>query len=203
VDLKTLQYYDDHADEVFAQYTSTRSGVEKYFPLAFPPGSEILDVGAGSGRDLDILIRQGYAASGAEPSAQLRELALTNLPRLAGRLYAGALPDLFAQIARKFDGILCAAVFQHIPAEEQSAAALDMRNLLKPGGRLLLSFPKDRPGIDASARDSRGRLFTPLIADEVALIFEGHGFDLLSRWQDSDNLARPGVTWTTLLFSLR
>ena len=51
MDLRTVQYYEDHADDVFAQYSSDRSGIEKYFALAFPPGAEILDIGS-SGRCL-------------------------------------------------------------------------------------------------------------------------------------------------------
>jgi 2-polyprenyl-3-methyl-5-hydroxy-6-metoxy-1,4-benzoquinol methylase len=202
-DSQTVQYYDDHAGEVFAQYSSARSGVEKYFRLAFPPGSEVLDIGAGSGRDLDILIREEYEGYGAEPSPQLRALATANLPALAGRIYAGALPGLAAQIGRKFDGILCAAVFQHIPQEQQFDAAFDIRNLLKPNGRLLLSFPKDRPGIDPSGRDDRGRLFTTLISDAVGLLFERLGFQRIGKWEDDDSMGRPNVKWTTLLFILR
>ena len=130
MDLRTVQYYEDHADDVFAQYSSDRSGIEKYFALAFPPGAEILDIGAGSGRDMDALIREEYEAYGVEPSRRLRELASDNFPRLSGRIYSGALPDLAAEIDRKFDGVLCSAVFQHIPRELQFDAAFDIRNLL-------------------------------------------------------------------------
>jgi SAM-dependent methyltransferase len=203
MDPRTVQYYDDHADDVFAQYSSGRSGVEKYFRLAFPAGSEILDIGAGSGRDLDILIREEYEAYGAEPSIRLRDLAIANIPRLAGRICAGALPDLAAQVNRKFDGILCSAVFQHITLQQQFDAAFDIRNLLKPNGRLLLSIPKDRPGIDASGRDERGRLFITLIPEELELLFERLGFQRIGKWEDTDNLGRPGFSWTTLLFDLR
>ena len=107
MDPRTVQYYEDHADDVFAQYSSDRSGIEKYFALAFPPGTEILDIGAGSGRDMDTLIREEYEAYGVEPSRRLRELASENFPRLSGRIYGGALPDLAAEIDRKFDGVLC------------------------------------------------------------------------------------------------
>jgi SAM-dependent methyltransferase len=86
----------------------------KYFKVAFPSGSEILDVGAGSGRDLGILIREQYEAYGAEPSPNLRALAL-GTPGLEGRICEGALPNMSIQIGRKFDGVLCSAVFQHIP----------------------------------------------------------------------------------------
>ncbi len=51
------------------------------FPrLAFPPGSLILDIGAGSGRDMDILIREECEAYGAEPSARLREVTESRRP---------------------------------------------------------------------------------------------------------------------------
>jgi 2-polyprenyl-3-methyl-5-hydroxy-6-metoxy-1,4-benzoquinol methylase len=175
MDPKTIQCYEDHGDELFATYSRTNSGPAKYFKVAFPPGSEILDIGAGSGRDMGILIREKYEAYGAEPSNRLRELALQT-PELEGRIWDGALPDLAGRIGRKFDGILCSAVFQHIPREQQFDAAFDIRNLLKANGRLLLSIPKNRPGIDASGRDEGGRLFTQLVPEELELLFERLGF---------------------------
>ena len=202
MDSRTIQYYDDHADELFALYTESESGPAKYFKVAFPPGSEILDIGAGSGRDLGILIHEQYEAYGAEPSPRLRSLAL-QVQGLEGRIYEGALPDLSGRIGRKFDGILCSAVFQHIPREQQFDAAFDIRNLLKSNGRLLLSFPKDRPGIDASGRDVHGRLYTPLVTEELELLFERLGFQGIGVWTDADSLGRPGISWTTLLFVLR
>jgi len=201
MDLRTVQYYDDHADDVFVQYSSGGGGIEKYFALAFPPGAEILDIGAGSGRDMDALIREEYEAYGVEPSRRLRELASENFPRLSGRIFSGALPGLAADIDRKFDGVLCSAVFQHVPRELQFDAAFDIRNLLKPNGRLLLSIPKDRPGIDSSGRDERGRLFTPLVPEALELLFERLGFQRIGKWETPDR--RPGYSWTTLLFELR
>jgi SAM-dependent methyltransferase len=202
MDPKTIQYYDDHADEVFKLYTRSDIGPSKYFKVAFPPGSEILDIGAGSGRDLGFLIREHYEAFGVEPSHRLRELAL-QLPILENRLWQGALPDLTSQIGRKFDGILCSAVFQHIARERQFDAAFDIRNLLKANGRLLLSIPKDRPGINASGRDEHGRLFTPIVPEELELLFERLGFQRIGAWTDVDGLGRPGISWITLLFILR
>jgi hypothetical protein len=73
MDPLTLNYYEENAGSIFAQHSSGRSGVEKYFRLAFPPGSEILDIGAGSGRDMDILLRDGYEPYGAEPSLNMLE----------------------------------------------------------------------------------------------------------------------------------
>ena len=59
-------------------------------------------------------------------------------------------------------------------------------------GRLLLSIPKDRPGIDSSGRDERGRLFTPLVPEALQLLFERLGFQRIGKWENSDSLGRPG-----------
>jgi SAM-dependent methyltransferase len=203
MDARTLRYYEENAEALLTEYSGGRSGVEKYFALAFPRGGEILDIGSGSGRDVDILVREEYEAFGTEPSAKLRELAVIRFPRIAGRISAGVLPGLSKELDRKFDGILCAAVFQHIPQEEQFDAAVDVRNLLKENGRLLLSVPSERPGIDPTGRDDRGRLFTRLVPEALQLLFERLGFQQIGRWEDADRLGRPGVRWTTLLFVLR
>ncbi len=202
MDAMTIKYYNDNADSVFAMYSSLKSGAEKYWRLAFSPGSEILDIGSGSGRDVDWMIREQYDAYGVEPSSNLRSLALLKMPQLQGRIYSGALPGLAAQIGRKFDGILCSAVFQHIPQEQQFAAAFDIRNLLKPNGGLLLSFPKSRPGLNDACRDENGRLFTKLVPDAVLFLFESLGFQCIGDWDDSDGLGRSRITWKTLLLSL-
>jgi SAM-dependent methyltransferase len=202
MDSRTIQYYDDNAEAVFARYHEAKIGIARYFRLAFPAGSAVLDIGAGAGRDMDILIREECEAYGAEPSTRLREVTEARLPHLAGRIYSGALPGLSQQIDRKFDGVLCSGVFMHIPEEEQFDAAFDIRNLLKPNGRLLLSVTRDRQGLDASRRDEYGRLHTRLIPASLELLFERLGFQRIGKWEDEDSLGRPEITWTTLLFTL-
>jgi SAM-dependent methyltransferase len=200
MDLRTVQYYDDNAEAVFARYQEAKAGIARHFRRAFPPGSVVLDIGSGSGRDMDILIREGWDAYGAEPSERLREVTEARLPHLTGRIYPSALPGLSRKIERKFDGILCSEVFMHLPEEQLSDAALDIRNLLNPDGRLLLSITSDRGGLDESRRDASGRLHTKLAPESLEQLFERLGFHRIGKWEDEDNLGRPEITWTTLLF---
>jgi 2-polyprenyl-3-methyl-5-hydroxy-6-metoxy-1,4-benzoquinol methylase len=156
MDAITIKYYDDNANSAFAMYSSLKDGVEKYSRLAFPPGSEIQDVGSGSGRDVNLLINEEYEAYGAEPSCKLRSLALSKMPQLQGRMYSGALPNLAEQIGRTFDGILCSAVFQHVPEEQQFDAAFDKRR--QPPHKLLAEKEKrHNPDVLGSTSSSHSR----------------------------------------------
>jgi SAM-dependent methyltransferase len=70
------------------------SPVARFFGTAFASGCRVLDVGAGSGRDLAALLSLGYDAYGAEPM----EAMATALPAalLAGS--DGSLPSPTSQI---------------------------------------------------------------------------------------------------------
>ena len=203
MDLQTIAFYENQAQTIAARYEAVKSPVECYFAMAFPPGSRVLDVGCGSGRDAARLLDHGYEAFGIEPSSSLRAAALAAHPGLAGRIGHGALPDICQDFGGEFDGVLCSAVLMHVPDAELLDAALALRKLLKPHGRLLLSLPASRGEALVSDRDNSGRLFSPYTAEAITLIFERLGFQPIGRWQSDDHLGREGTSWYTLLLELR
>lgn len=202
MDLRTFNFYDNRAYDIAARYESVASPVEQYFSMAFPARTRVLDIGCGSGRDLARLVARDYDAFGIEPSVSLRGAAVSHHPELSDRIAPGSLPDQLNAFAGSFDGVLCSAVLMHVPNTELLDAALGIRAALKPFGRLLLSLPASRPDTQGK-RDSNGRLFEPYTAEEISLLFERIGFQLLHRWDTDDSLGRGGVRWSTLLFTLR
>ena len=203
MDSRTLQYYAKHAPEVAARYTRAAGGIDRYFPAAFTRRMRVLDVGAGSGRDLALLLDMEVDAFGVEPCEELRIEALRRYPRLDRRLRHGVLPKLGQPFGGNFDGVLCSAVLMHLPRNQVPDAALALRSVLKEGGVLLLSVPLTRPGIGPDDRDDNGRLYTPLSEQWLLLLFEHLGFELADRWHTDDASARKGVTWCTLLLRRR
>lgn len=203
MDPKTLAYYTDHAPEIARRYESVVSPVEQYFAQAFAPGARVLDVGCGSGRDAARLLASGYNAFGMEPVEALRHAAIAAHPELAGRICEGSLPLTGDAFGGGFDGILCSAVLMHVPDSDLLDAALAIRRLLKPRGRLLLSIPASRGDLLSGDRDPNGRLFSPYSADEISLLLERLGFTPISRWESDDALGRSGTNWTTLLLERR
>lgn len=203
MDPRTLAFYTEHAAEIAQRYESVVSPVERYFSLAFTPGARVLDVGCGSGRDAARLLASGYDVYGIEPVEALRHVAGAAHPELAGRIGEGCLPRTGDAFGGGFDGILCSAVLMHVPDTDLLDAALAIRRLLKPGGRLLLSIPASRGDLLHGDRDANGRLFSPYSADEISLLLERLGFVLISRWESDDVLGRAGTSWSTLLLERR
>ena len=148
IDDLTQKYYVYHAKEVAERYNKIESEVSQYITKTFRKGMRILDVGAGSGRDMHYILSAGFEVYGVEPCDELRTLALTQYPELDGRLETGALPDIGRPYGGEYDAILCSAVFMHLRKEEIFASAYAIRDNLKNNGRLLLSIPRSRPGLN-------------------------------------------------------
>ena len=199
MDKKTADYYNENADDIFSRYESVSGGISDYFQESFPKPAKILDIGCGSGRDLITLLNMGHDAYGIEPSDNLRSLAIENHPELRGRITSGSLPDPGTPYDGNFEGIVCSAVLMHLPKEQIFDTAYSINRLLKHKGRVLISIPLQRHGLDESRRDEKGRLFSDLSADHLELIFARIGFTPIQRWENIDSLGREGFSWVTIL----
>ena len=203
MDQRTVNFYINQAQVVAGRYESVESPVEQHYSMSFPSGARVLDIGCGSGRDLARLVSLGYDAFGIEPAQGLREAASAHHPELRARIRDGSLPERLDAFGGSFDGVLCSAVLMHVPDTELLDAALGIRALLKTHGKLLLSLPVSRPDTQSDKRDSNGRLFEPYTPEEISLLFERIGFQLIHRWESEDSLGRGGMCWCTLLLGLR
>jgi SAM-dependent methyltransferase len=201
VDEQTREFYNAHAHDLARRYESVDGGVGRLFPLLFRAGDEVLDLGAGTGRDCARLLAMGIHAWGIEPSQELRGLALRLHPELDGRILPGMLPDeLGAVRGRRFDAAIMSAVIMHIPDPRLFDTAVAVRALLKPGGHLVVSASTARTDVDPqTSRDAGGRLFVIRAAAEIHSLFARAGFTLIRDETDADALGRPGIEWVTLV----
>ncbi len=79
MDASTIQYYDANGAEIAKRYETVSSPVSRYFQQSFLPGSKVLEIGVGSGRDMACLHASGFDVIGVEPSQTLRESVMTGL----------------------------------------------------------------------------------------------------------------------------
>lgn len=205
MDEQTRRYYESNADEVARQQLSVPSPLSRYFGISFPRGARVLDLGAGAGRELAELVREGYDARGVEPAESLRNVAVVHSPEIRARLFAGALPRELppaSELGGPFDGIVCSAVLQHLPRADLFEAVFQIRSLLKERGRVLVSVPEAHGDVTED-RDAYGRLFNGVTPDELELLFERTGFASIGRWAAYDALGRTHVRWVTILLESR
>ena len=109
------------------------------------PGARVLDVGCGPGESLGLLRGLGLAACGLDKSKVLLQEARKRGPVFLGA--ADKLPFADGELA----GVMSECVLSLMP--DKSAVLKEMRRVLKPGGRLLLSdlFLKKESGVSAEA----------------------------------------------------
>jgi len=102
--------------------------------LALPLGARILDAGCGSGRNMLELARHG-TVTGVELSATSAQLARA---REVGEVVEGSVLEMpFAD--GSFELAMCLDVIEHL--DDDVAALRELRRVLVPGGRLLITVP--------------------------------------------------------------
>jgi SAM-dependent methyltransferase len=99
--------------------------------------AKILEVGAGTGGNLEMLADFGTVAA-VEMDDHARSIALE---KTRGRfdIRAGSFPDAVPSFATNFDLICLFDVLEHIDSDVETLGAI--RNLLAPRGRVLLTVP--------------------------------------------------------------
>jgi SAM-dependent methyltransferase len=96
-------------------------------------GLRVLDVGCANGYLGEALAERGYEVTGIEKPG----LASDTFPRSVELIEADI--DYGVPTLGLFDYVLCADVLEHL--HDPPAVLRDLRGMLKPGGRLLVSLP--------------------------------------------------------------
>lgn len=132
------------------------------------PKARILEVGAGTGSNLELLMRYGRVDA-IEPDDQARALASA---RSGIAVKGGLLPDGVELEDGAYDLIVLLDVLEHIPDDLGTLTAL--RGKLSPGGRLLVTVPAS-PWM-WSSHDAAHHHHRRYTAGTLSKVFEAAGY---------------------------
>lgn len=195
-----LEGYASAAKELVGRYEAV-SPAELYFRMAHllpRPGSSVIDIGAGTGRDAGWLAARGCSVLAVEPVAAFREAGR----RLHGEAQVEWFDDSLPSLARvrkrgqAYQFLLLSGVWQHLDDRQRQAAMPVLRTLTAFGGSLLMSV---RHGPGAPTRPC-----FPASAEAAIELARANDLELAFRYSAASVQAvnrRAGVTWTWLAFS--
>jgi len=193
----TIEFYSNNALKFKSQYLSQDAeNVHGSWRQYLPTSGQILDVGAGVGRDAKWLVNLGFDVVAVEPASQFMEIGKELTQGQSVHWMADILPELSSvyQLQTRFDLILLSAVWMHIPSRQRERAFRKLSNLLKPGGKLVISL---RHG---SSPDER--CMYPVDVDEVTRFAQQFGLSVKKIIQDNDKLKRQDVFWETVVLEM-
>jgi protein-L-isoaspartate O-methyltransferase len=156
---------------------------------------DVLDIGAGTGRDAAALAALGHRVLAAEPTDALRERAKALHPCPQIEWLDDSLPDLARVRARaqRFDLIMLTAVWMHLDCMQRQQAMPQLARLAAAGG--IVSMTLRHGPVPA------GRRMFDVTADETTALALEHSLRLTLRLDNQPSqFNRSDVTWTRLVF---
>jgi SAM-dependent methyltransferase len=109
-------------------------------------GAKLIDVGCGRGQTTKELAAFGEV-TGVDISSVAVEACQKRYPNISFSTANILDPEWITEHTREFDVVVSTEVIEHIPKEQQQLYVHHLRELLRPGGLLILTTP-NRPVID-------------------------------------------------------
>ena len=189
----SLEFYDEHAVALADSYESV--AFENAYPFladVFTAASsplEVLDIGAGTGRDAAWISSKGHDVLAVEPSSSMLTIAKNLHPSERITWLKSELPrlDHLDASTRNFDVILLNAVWMHIVPQDRANSLQRIKQLLNPGGSIFVSL---RLG-----PVNEGRGMFEISSSQFALDAKEAGFEVVPRGNYEDLLGRAEVSW--------
>ncbi|MEM8534971.1 MAG: class I SAM-dependent methyltransferase [Chloroflexota bacterium] len=194
MDKQTLQCYERSAvfrSEHYRLILPTE--ILQHALTLFHHGRQTADIGCGSGRDVHWLNMKGFPTIGYDASPAMLSEAHQAFPGIDVR--TAILPDIREISDNTYENILCTATIMHLVRDDIPTAIHHLNRILRNDGRMLLSY---RSSSQEHERESDGRLFTALPAEECATMLNDAGFYIDTMTEQADSY-RERIRWFVFL----
>jgi 2-polyprenyl-3-methyl-5-hydroxy-6-metoxy-1,4-benzoquinol methylase len=188
--------YGETADERVKQYESLAfADVHRDMLHLFPTvPSQVIDIGAGTGRDAAAFAELGHTVTAVEPTPELRVHAQRLHRQAAITWIDDSLPELdrVHALGKRYDLVMLTAVWMHLDYGQRQRAMTRVAPLVREGGLLALSL---RHGPVPAGR----RMFEVCTAETRELAAR-YGLAAVHESEGAALLGGPAVWWSRLAF---
>lgn len=190
----TISYYEKNADKLIESYeTADMSDLYRFLLSYLIPNAKVLDIGFGSGRDIEFLRRHGFDVWGVDPAESFVKHAKQRFSDIQNHFFKASLPELNipATLHHSFDNIILIAVWMHLPETLHESAVASVCKFLKPKGKVILSYsitPRDQ---------EEERYFETIERTRLQDLFEKHGCSKEDSIINKDGLGNREIVWVT------
>lgn len=196
---QTLQFYKKNNERLVQQYDSVSFKTIHQDWLAYLPPKDalIVDVGAGSGRDVFWLAEHGYKVVAVDPVIeffeQFKKKSQGSFRDDQIKWVVDSLPDLSKLVKYKnqVSMILLSAVWMHLTAQERINSFQTFSTLNKRHGLLVITL---RHGTSPDER-----LMYPVSIAEIENLATQYYYQIKTIKQSDDQLNRTKVFWETIV----
>ena len=187
----TISCYNSNADQYFSKTVNVdMSECCDRFLKYVVPGGKIIDIGAGSGRDIKYFKDRGFVAEGIDASEEMCRLA-TEYTGVEVR--CGKIQDW--QPLKKYDGIWANASLLHLSIDEIYKFILVAISILASNGVIYISFKKDI----YSGYDAEGRFFSSFSIEIFRSMIKNKSITIRECWDTGDRLNRKDTVWCNIV----
>lgn len=190
----TIDYYNQSSKEYANKVKNVDMSETLDFFLKTLPKRDgvsfLLEIGAGTGRDLKILQNRGnFHLTAIEPSKELSKIIYENTGIVAIEKNAQEIDFI-----ESFDGIYAIASLLHIPKKDMQETLLKIRKALVDDGSFMLSVKAGK----GESLDENERFFAYYEANEIKEMLLESGFKDVDFNINADRLQREDLQWITI-----
>ena len=188
---RTLEFYEKKADKLIRRYESAKlTDVQNYILKFIKKDDYIFEIGFGSGREIDFLIKRGFKnIYGIDGCKEFVKRARERFN--SENFYHSILPEIKLKNL-KFDFVYSIAVWMHLPSEIYEESIRNIDKILNKNAKVLLSYSLDD-------RDEKERYFQKVDEKLLNNIFEKFGMKKISELITVDSLNRQ-IKWKSVVY---
>lgn len=194
---KTVQFYNNNLESLIELYgNADMYELYKIITDTLPNGSSLLDIGFGTGRDIEYLVNLGYKVWGVDPSRKFVEYVQSMFTGYQEHFAIQGLPFIDNQciFSRKFDAVLMIAVLMHIKTSDYENVVKSLANTInKEHSYIVISYSTGK-------RLNDDRTFYEVDIETFSSLLSNHNIYEIFTTSTNDSLQRDQIHWITKVF---